>query len=57
MIDQEKVKKIYKKKVQKLIEFNKAYFERDKPKISDSEFDNLKKELLDLAKDHPFLKK
>ncbi len=57
MIDQEKVKKIYKKKVQKLIEFNKAYFERDKPKISDSEFDNLKKELLNLAKDHPFLKK
>ena len=30
--------------------FNKAYFEKDRPIVSDLEFDNLKKELLDLVK-------
>ncbi len=57
MINQEKIKKIYKEKVEKLIKFNKAYFEKDNPIISDSEFDKLKKELLNLTKQHPFLKK
>ena len=37
MINQEKIKKIYKEKVEKLIKFNKAYFEKDNPIISDSE--------------------
>ena len=57
MINQEKIKKIYKEKVEKLIKFNKAYFEKDSPIISDSEFDKLKKELLNLTKQYPFLKK
>jgi len=57
MIDQEKVKKLYNKKVEKLLKLNKAYFEKDSPIASDSEFDELKKELLALAKQHPFLKK
>ena len=57
MIDQEKVKKFYTKKVQKLLKLNKAYFEKDSPIASDSEFDELKKELLALAKQYPFLKK
>ena len=57
MINQEKIKKIYKEKVEKLINFNKAYFEKDSPIISDSEFDKFKKELLNLIKQYPFLKK
>ncbi len=57
MINQEKIKKIYKEKVEKLIKFNKAYFEKDSPIISDSEFDKFKKELLNLIKQYPFLKK
>ena len=57
MIDQEKVKRLYTKKVEKLLKLNKAYFEKDSPIVSDSEFDELKKELLALVKQHPFLKK
>ena len=57
MIDQEKVKKLYTKKIEKLLKLNKAYFEKDSPIVSDSEFDELKKELLALVKQHPFLKK
>ena len=56
MIDQEKVKRLYTKKVEKLSKL-KAYFEKDSPIVSDSEFDELKKELLALVKQHPFLKK
>ena len=57
MTDQEKVKRLYTKKVEKLLKLNKAYFEKDNPIASDSEFDELKKELLDLVKQNPFLKK
>ncbi len=57
MTNQEKIKKIYKKKVDELIKFNKAYFDKDNPIISDLEFDELKKELLKLIKQYPFLKK
>ena len=57
MIDQEKVKKLYTKKVEKLSKLNKAYFEKDSPIATDSEFDELKKELSTLVKKNPFLKK
>jgi len=57
MTDQEKVKKLYTKKVEKLLKLNKAYFEKDSPIATDSEFDELKKELLTLVKKNPFLKK
>jgi len=57
MIDQEKVKKLYTKKVEKLSKLNKAYFEKDSPIATDSEFDELKKELSTLVKENPFLKK
>ena len=43
MTDQEKAKKLYIKKVEKLLKLNKAYFEKDNPIASDSEFDDLKK--------------
>ena len=45
MIENEKIKKIYKKKSEKLLKYNRAYFEKDSPIISDSEFDKLKGEL------------
>ena len=57
MTDQEKVKKLYNKKIEKLLKLNKAYFEKDNPIVPDSEFDELKKELLALVKQNPFLKK
>ena len=45
MTEQEKIKKIYKKKAEKLIKFNKAYFQKDNPTVSDFEFDQLKGQL------------
>ena len=47
----------FKKKVEILKEHNENYFSKDKPTISDSEYDKLKKNILNLQKDHPFLKK
>ena len=43
----------------KIIEFkknNKLYYEKSSPKISDKDFDKLKKEILDLEKKYSFLK-
>ena len=57
MKNQEKIKNIYKEKVKKLFDFNRAYFEKDNPIVSDLEFDSLKTELVQLAKKYPFLKK
>ncbi len=57
MTKQEKIKELYKEKIGKLNRYNRAYFEKDNPIISDQEFDKLKKELLELAKKYPFLKK
>ena len=50
------LKKKYKSKIKKLVSHNLLYFEKNKPKISDSEYDNLKKELIYLEKKYPFLK-
>ena len=34
-MNKDKIKKSYKKKIEKLIKFNKAYFEKDSPIVSD----------------------
>ena len=43
----------YKIKLKKLLDLNKAYFERDNPEVSDLDFDNLKNELVKLNIDLP----
>ncbi len=48
---------IYKKKISLLKKLNKLYFGEDNPEISDSQYDNLKKEIVDLEKKNNFLKK
>ena len=57
MKNQEKIKNLYKEKIKKLLKFNQAYFEKDSPIVSDSAFDKLKKELIELAAKNPYLKK
>ncbi len=47
----------YKKQVNNLVKHNKLYFSKDKPKISDSKYDDLKKKILELEKKFPGLKK
>jgi len=56
MTDKKKISKIYQEKIKKFNKFNRAYFEKDNPLISDHKFDNLKKELINLEKTYPFLK-
>ena len=50
------IKKYYKKKINELKNHNKLYFEKSSPKISDSQYDKTKKEILDLEKKYYFLK-
>ena len=52
----DQLKKIYKDKINEFKKNNLLYFEKNSPRISDSEFDDLKKEILNLEKDYPFLK-
>mgnify|MGYP001231265275 CR=1 FL=1 len=40
----------YKKKINLIKKYNQAYFSKDNPIINDSEYDNLKSEILDLEK-------
>ena len=56
MTEKTKVEKQYKKKIKELKLHNKLYFEKDSPKISDSEYDKLKIEITNLEKKYPFLR-
>jgi DNA ligase (NAD+) len=49
------IKKKYKKKIQSLNYYNKKYFNDNITKISDADFDQLKKEIINLEKEHEFL--
>ena len=57
MTEKKNIKKLYLENIQKLIKFNKAYFEKDNPIVTDEKFDELKKELLEMVNKNPFLKK
>ena len=49
------IKKKYNIKVKELKLHNKLYFDKNKPKISDSDYDELKKEIFDLENQYSFL--
>ncbi len=51
-----KIINIYKKKIKNLRKHNQLYYLKDKPIISDAEYDQLKKDLLELEKKNPRLK-
>ena len=42
------IEKEYNEKIQKLIKFNKFYYDHNNPLINDREYDNLKKDILNL---------
>ena len=44
------IKIYYKKKIGELNKHNKLYFESSSPEISDKEYDEIKKQILDLEK-------
>ena len=55
-MEKNKLKKLYKDKIEEFNHNNFLYYEKSEPKLSDTSFDNLKKEILDLEKKYKFLK-
>tara|TARA_Y100000816_G_scaffold260308_1_gene216468 strand:- start:615 stop:2636 length:2022 start_codon:yes stop_codon:yes gene_type:complete len=51
-----KVEKNYNEKIKKFIKLNKYYYEKNNPLVEDREYDNLKREILDLEKKYNYLK-
>ena len=49
------IKKKYSLKISKIKKHNQYYFEKNNPKISDKEYDDLKREIIELEKKYPFL--
>ena len=57
MLSRNTLLKNYKKKISEIKKHNSLYFNHDNPKISDKEYDDLKKEIILLENKHLFLKK
>ena len=55
--DQEKIIKDYLKKIKILNKHNDLYYNKDNPILSDSDYDSIKKEILNLEKKNNFLSK
>ena len=55
-MDKLKIKKDYKKKIEKLVQLNKHYYDLSKPLVDDKEYDKIKLEILSLEKKYSFLK-
>ena len=50
------IRNYYNKKIKELKKHNRLYFEKSSPKITDNQYDLIKKEIIDLEKKHLFLK-
>ena len=57
MKDKKEIIQFFNKKIKILKTHNNYYYKYDNPKISDSEYDNLKKEIYELKKNYSFLDK
>ena len=51
-----KVEQIYKQKINLLKTYNKAYFDKNTPIVSDKDYDELKRDILLLEKENDFIK-
>ena len=49
------IRQRYKKIINEIKKHNKLYFEKSSPKISDNQYDQIKKEILDLEKQYSYL--
>ena len=52
----DKIKKNYLEKIKLIKQYNQLYYDKNKSKISDNEFDKLKKQVIDLENKYNFLK-
>ena len=50
------IQSLYQKKIKLITKYNKSYYENSSSKISDAEYDELKKEILLLEQNNEFLK-
>ena len=55
-MSRDKIKKDYSKKIRLFEKYNLHYYDKSKPLITDEEFDNFKKEIINLEKNYSFLK-
>ena len=51
-----KIEKEYSEKIRKITELNKFYYEKNNPIVDDSEYDTLKRNILELENKFPYLK-
>ena len=54
-MNKRKIEIAYAKKIRKLIKYNQQYYDENNSLITDTEYDVLKKDILDLEKKHDFL--
>ncbi len=54
-MDKKEIKKLYNSKVNLLKKYNENYFDKNKSIVSDKEYDEIKKEVLDLEKNFSYL--
>ena len=54
--DRSNIIKEYKKKLNLIKKYNKLYYGKDAPSVSDSEYDKLKSEIVDIENENKFLK-
>ena len=57
MNENKEIIKKFKKLILEIKKHNKYYYIKDKPKITDAKFDQIKISALDLEKKYPYLKK
>jgi DNA ligase (NAD+) len=55
-MNKKNILKEYKKKIKEYKKFNEAYYNKNNPLISDSEFDKIKRNLIDFEKQYNYLK-
>jgi DNA ligase (NAD+) len=55
-MQKKEIEKVYIEKINQLKKHDKAYFKHDNPIISDADYDNIKKQILNLEKKYKYLK-
>ena len=55
-MQRKEIEKVYLAKINKLKKYDKAYFEKDNPIVSDQKYDEIKEEILNLEKKYKYLK-
>jgi len=55
-MEKKEIEKLYIKKINQLKKYDKSYFEDDNPSVSDRDYDDVKKQVLELEKKYKYLK-